>query len=471
MSTTNPPPISANSALSSRSAPSALDALDALDTLSSRLTFEVGTAQELSAVLNAPPLPAFAPTVLAFTHELSAQLRHEARCRVYPDLLALGFWLREGNLQRLMQAYTSGPNQEQNHGPNQGPNQVRLGRGLAFHFAPNNVATLFAYSLILSLLAGNSNVVRLGQRSTPEQQVLLQTIQDLLAQAPFAALKERLLIVRYGHDDDINRYFCAHCAVRVIWGGDSTVQQLRALPMPAGSVELTFANKFSWAMIDAQGYLDLSTSQGPQASAMNFVTDAFSFGQQGCSSPRLILWRGSDEQIAQAQARFWSSVDAALTQRPFTLSPAQVSERFLAANSAVLAARRHQAAHQPKPLLPEPHHEHAAPALTPAADGSSYLRLSLNCWEELERESHQGNGLFYELKVTSLEEVLRHCSDQEQTICSLGISAEAWHQALTTTPPRGLCRIVALGRALEFNRIWDGHDLIATMSRALTLAL
>lgn len=455
MSTTNQQPISANSALSPRSE------------LSSRLTFAVGTAQELSAVLSAPPLPAFAPTVLAFTHELSAQLRHEARCRVYPDLLALGFWLREGNLQRLMQAYTSGPNQEQNHGPN----PVRLGRGLAFHFAPNNVATLFAYSLILSLLAGNSNVVRLGQRSTPEQQVLLQTIQELLTQAPFAALKERLLIVRYGHDDDINRYFCAHCAVRVIWGGDSTVQQLRALPMPAGSVELTFANKFSWAVIDAQGYLDLSTSQGPQASATSFVTDAFSFGQQGCSSPRLILWRGSDEQIAQAQARFWSSVDAALTHRPFTLSPAQVSERFLAANSAVLAARRHQAAHQPKPLLKEPHNEHAAPALTPAADGSSYLRLSLNCWEELERESHQGNGLFYELKVTSLEEVLRHCSDQEQTICSLGISAEAWHQALTTTPPRGLCRIVALGRALEFNRIWDGHDLIATMSRALTFAL
>lgn len=461
MSTTNQPPISTSSALSSHSA------LSPRSELSSRLTFAVGTAQELSAVLSAPPLPAFAPTVLAFTHELSAQLRHEARCRVYPDLLALGFWLREGNLQRLMQAYTSGPNQEPNHGPN----KVRLGRGLAFHFAPNNVATLFAYSLILSLLAGNSNVVRLGQRSTPEQQVLLQTIQELLTQAPFAALKERLLIVRYGHDDDINRYFCAHCAVRVIWGGDSTVQQLRALPMPAGSVELTFANKFSWAVIDAQGYLDLSTSQGPQASATSFVTDAFSFGQQGCSSPRLILWRGSDEQIAQAQARFWSSVDAALTQRPFTLSPAQVSERFLAANSAVLAARRHQAAHQPKPLLPELHHEHAAPALTPAADGSSYLRLSLNCWEELERESHQGNGLFYELKVTSLEEVLRHCSDQEQTICSLGISAEAWHQALTTTPPRGLCRIVALGRALEFNRIWDGHDLIATMSRALTLAL
>lgn len=73
--------------------------------------------------------------------------------------------------------------------------------------------------------------------------------------------------------------------------------------------------------------------------------------------------------------------------------------------------------------------------------------------------------------MTSLTEVLSHCSDHEQTICSLGPTAQAWQQAIATTPPRGLCRIVALGRALEFNRIWDGYDLIATMSRALTIAL
>lgn len=102
---------------------------------------------------------------------------------------------------------------------------------------------------------------------------------------------------------------------------------------------------------------------------------------------------------------------------------------------------------------------------------NSHLRLQLNSWAQLERSSHQGHGLFYELSAPNLNEVLAHCSEHEQTICSLGLSAAQWQEAIAATPPRGLCRIVAWGRALECNRIWDGYDLIATMSRALTLEL
>lgn len=102
---------------------------------------------------------------------------------------------------------------------------------------------------------------------------------------------------------------------------------------------------------------------------------------------------------------------------------------------------------------------------------NSHLRLQLNSWAQLERSSHQGNGLFYELSAPNLNEVLAHCSEHEQTICSLGLSAAQWQEAIAATPPRGLCRIVAWGRALECNRIWDGSNLIATMSRALPLAL
>ena len=417
-----------------------------LSAIAAQLSLEVAPQQEpeqaLAQVLASKPQAAFSPKVMAFAQQLSETLRHDPRCRSYPDLLALGFWLRAGNLERLAQSY-------QDH-------TVRLGRGLAFHFAPNNVTTLFAYSLLLSLLSGNSNVVRLGQKSTPEQHILLNIIQELTAQHQECA--SRILIVRYGHDDVVNRFFCAHCAVRIIWGGDSTVEHLRALPMPAGSCELTFANKFSWALIDACHYLNHSNDEAwRHATAQSFITDAFAFGQQGCSSPRLILWHGDPSTVTQAQEQFWLSVDQALQTRPFALSPAQISERFLAASSAIVAPCQHGIKPQGK--------------LRASGDGTSYLRLALSSWDELERDAHQGNGLFYELTVDSLTEVLAHCSDHEQTICSLGPTAEEWQQAITATPPQGLCRIVALGRALEFNRIWDGYDLIGTMSRALTIAL
>ena len=143
-----------------------------LSAIAAQLSLEVAPQQEpeqaLAQVLASKPQAAFSPKVMAFAQRLSETLRHDPRCRSYPDLLALGFWLRAGNLERLAQSY-------QDH-------TVRLGRGLAFHFAPNNVTTLFAYSLLLSLLSGNSNVVRLGQKSTPEQHILLNIIQELTAQ-------------------------------------------------------------------------------------------------------------------------------------------------------------------------------------------------------------------------------------------------------------------------------------------------
>lgn len=325
MSITNPATSSAQATPNAPAAPGALSAPaapSALSAVAAQLTLEVAPHQDpeqaLAQVLAQKPKQAFDPAVMAWVKQLSETLRHDPRCRSYPDLLALGFWLRAGNLDRLAQSY-------QDH-------SIRLGRGLAFHFAPNNVTTLFAYSLILSLLAGNSNVVRLGQKSTPEQQVLIAVLQGLAAQHQECA--QRILIVRYGHDDEVNRFLCAHCAVRIIWGGDRTVEHLRQLPMPAGSCELTFANKFSWALIDAQHYLEQSRdSAAPQAIAQSFITDAFTFGQQGCSSPRLILWLGAQDTVQQAKAQFWSSIDQALISRPFALSPAQISERFLAASS------------------------------------------------------------------------------------------------------------------------------------------
>ena len=105
-----------------------------LSAIAAQLSLEVAPQQEpeqaLAQVLASKPQAAFSPTVMAFAQQLSETLRHDPRCRSYPDLLSLGFWLRAGNFARLAQRY-------QDH-------TVRLGRGLAFHFAPNYLTTLFA---------------------------------------------------------------------------------------------------------------------------------------------------------------------------------------------------------------------------------------------------------------------------------------------------------------------------------------
>lgn len=401
------------------------------------------TEAAVRAVLEARPWAAFAEESVAFCQELSSSLLHDPRAKAFPELLALGFWLRPRHLEQIAASYSDASGK-----------RVRLGRGLAFHFAPNNVETLFAYSMLLSLLAGNSNVVRLGQRTSLAQELLLSIMRELCARPEFVSCAQRLLVVRYGHEDELSAFFSGHCAVRVIWGGDATVQHLRSLPLPAGSTELSFANKFSWAIADAGQVIAEAAKDSSylKSIAQSFVTDAFSFGQQGCSSPRLLLWLGSVEATAQAQALFWPAVDEVLKARPFALSPAQVSERFLAASSCAAGTVGLAAGV-----------ERGGMRLRAAGDGVSYLRLALPSWEFLQRELHQGNGLFFELRVESLEEVLAHSRHVEQSISSLGISAARWHQAMAAVVPLGLCRVVAWGRALEFSPLWDGYDLIASL--------
>lgn len=182
------------------------------------------------------------------------------------------------------------------------------------------------------------------------------------------------------------------------------------------------------------------------------MTDAFSFGQQACSSPGLIVWLGSSDQVQSAQLKFWEAVDAVLKNRVFELSAAQVSDRFTKVCQMSCATDI--------PLQ-----------LTRSSDLKSYMRLQLGSWSDLApcRALHGGNGVFLEMGAATLEEALSNCSAEEQTITSFGIPAEEWNKAVVAATPLGLYRIVPVGQALAFNSVWDGHDLIAEMSRKVTV--
>lgn len=388
---------------------------------------------EWEELVSQPVWGVFCDEMLAFCADYSRHLLSLPRHSAYTDLTPLGFWLRPANLQRMRGGIAAGAG------------AVRSGRGLVFHLAPGNVDTLFLYSLFMGLLAGNCNVVRLGKRVTVQQEKLLATLNEALEDFP--DIKKRLLICRYGHDDALNAFFSRHCHVRVIWGGDETVAHFRSIPIPAGSSELAFSSKFSLAALDAAAVLD-TADLGPMASA--FVTDAFSFAQQGCSSPKLLVWRGAGAAIAPAQARFWAAVDAQLQRRPFTPFPAEVSSRWINVNRLAIESEG--------PL-----------ELSRSGDGQSYLRVALPTWDALKRAFNQGNGVFYEIAIQALEALMPQTTVCDQTVTSFGISRDQWTQALAAAPPRGICRVVPFGKALEFSHVWDGHDLIPALSKCLTV--
>ncbi len=65
------------------------------------------------------------------------ELLRNSEAKTYPELVALGFWLRKSNLKKMQ---------------NLSPIGVIKPLGWVVHFTPSNVDTMFIYSWICSLL-------------------------------------------------------------------------------------------------------------------------------------------------------------------------------------------------------------------------------------------------------------------------------------------------------------------------------
>ena len=274
----------------------------------------------IAATLAAPRAAPFAPERLALVDAVRKTILADPAARSRPEMVALAFWARAASLAKL--APTDG--------------LTRAPRGLALHIAPGNVDTMFLYSALLSVLAGNVNIVRVSGRESDALTLLLRLLNEALATLP-VDVRACLLIVRYPAEKPINDALSAHADVRVIWGGDDTVRDVRASPLPPHASELTFPSKVSAAVIDAAAWA-VAPDQAEQA--RRFALDAITFGQQACSSPLALFWRGDAASVAAAQATFWPLVESAIAaaNEPFAARAAVdklVAEQMLAAAGPV----------------------------------------------------------------------------------------------------------------------------------------
>jgi hypothetical protein len=259
-------------------------------------------AATLSDVLDrSAALPAWAPfdqRAVAFVGRFAQRLLMDPQARQFPELVALAHWFRAGRLKELATQY-----------PNETAAAIVRGRGLAFHLAPANVDSVFMYSWLLSLLAGNVNIVRVSQKPSLQLDFLIGVLSRVLLEEVGSAVAGRFVLLTYPHDDSITEAISARCMARVIWGGDATVAAIRAIPLRPTAVELCFPDRFSVAAISAKHILALSAEQLASL-ASRFYNDAFWFAQQACSSPRLVNWVGLPADVESARRRFWAAVDA-----------------------------------------------------------------------------------------------------------------------------------------------------------------
>ncbi|HET9727872.1 MAG TPA: acyl-CoA reductase [Acidimicrobiia bacterium] len=371
----------------------------------------------------------FAADVVAFAADLSRALRREPRVRELPALGALAFWIRPASLERLRKEWSHLDSDER---------VVRVPRGAVFHIPPTNVDTLFVYSWLLSALVGNANIVRLSPAAAAAPSPLLGIIGDVLQQHPRVAATTA--IVTYAHDDAITAALSG-ADVRVIWGGDDTVNAIRGVPLGPASMELAFPDRFSMAAFDAAAVNAIDDDDLAQLAGA-FYNDAYWFDQMGCASPRLVVWRGSD-------------VDAA-AKRLYDALGAEVDRRGYDTATGVLIAKLVHAA------------DTAAAGHVGRVDWSNNALTVAHLHEVggIVRDG-PGGGLFYDARIEELDDLAPCLVRRDQTLTHFGFSLAELRAFIRMVNGRGIDRVVPVGEALTFGHHWDGYDLLHAFSRGV----
>lgn len=174
------------------------------------LIYVVGNAEVIENMPAVKPFAPFAEETVSFLNALSGILLKTGKA--YPDVVTFGFWCRKAAVLKEKAGYDD--------------LEYRLGRGVAFHSTPSNVAVNFAFSFAAALLAGNANIVRLPAKDFPQVDIICAGIKELL-NGEFKNLAPYVCMVKYGMIKEISDTFSSLCDARIVWGGDMTISLMR----------------------------------------------------------------------------------------------------------------------------------------------------------------------------------------------------------------------------------------------------
>jgi hypothetical protein len=387
---------------------------------------------------NTCPLSPFDRLSFSFIDELSTKLLKSPQYRDYPELVALGFWLRKSNLLKKIGSAIKRKEQKS--------------LGLVAHFTPANVDTMFIYSWVASLLVGNLNIVRVASQDSLSKVLLLELINALFAEPKYQDIATRNVFVSYDKLSAASRIICRYADARMMWGGDASVAQIQALPAKPHTRDFCFADKYSVAIVT-----DTIMTDDKENLAQRLWRDTQAFQQQACSSPRVLYVIQQDTtELALGQALrdlFTRLARNAKVDKGDWSDIGRSNEHFLALqNLAVKQLCRSQNALIGIDLVSAIH---------------------LDSLTEQALDLHSGNGLFYVRVVPSLKfaiNELASCLPEKLQTISL-----ASHDTSITDSIFNLLeehiqhqqyRVQPLGEALDFSFHWDGYDLLYHLSQA-----
>ena len=376
------------------------------------------------------PFAPFEPILCEFLHDISNLLINSVESKSYPDIMTFAFWCRKSNINKIKNLFEDGA--------------IRLGLGLVFHITPSNVPVNFAFSFIFGLLSGNANIVRAPSISFPQVDIICGVINKVLQYEKYNEINSMTAIVKYPKIDEITKYISSISNARLIWGGDEAIKNIRVFSTTERCVDIAFSDRYSFCVIDSEAVIALEEIQLNKL-AEKFFNDSYLMDQNACSSPHLIVWLGESQETARDY--FWTAVYKIVCKR-YDLPPVNAVDKYttLCKNAIDLEKIKSITRH-----------------------GNYIYRILM---EELPGalDTLRGKfGYFYEFDADDINSISHVINKTFQTLTYFGVTKSYLTDFVIKNRLLGIDNITPIGSALELDVIWDGYDIIRSLSRTISV--
>ena len=280
-------------------------------------------------------------------------------------------------------------------------------------------------------------MVRCPSKDFPQVFIINQAINKLLLE--YKGLMPYIVLLKYGHDKNINDALSNIADIRIIWGGDNTIQELRKSPLKPRATEIAFANRFSLVVIDSEIYM---MRDDKQKIAQDFYNDTFFNDQNACTAPQFVVWYG--RKVIEAKKVFWDILHKHVRAK-YNISGVQAVNKLTKAY--LLGADKTD-------VIIEKNVDNLIYRIQVSSLSSNLLNYKEN------------SGYFFEYDCDDILELKELCNDTRcQTVSYIGNKSMLY--PLLCSGIRGVDRIVPVGKTMDFDFIWDGYNLFERMTRSV----
>ena len=372
----------------------------------------------------------FNSLAIDFLSDFSTRLRKLKKIKLFPDLIYLIFWCGKKRNKNLTKYFNN--------------DFLRLGRGLIFHICPSNVPTNFIYSFFFGLLSGNSNIVKIPSKNFKEKKMILSTIKSLFNEKKYMNLKKTNCFIEYNNKDEITKKISSICDGRVIWGGNKTVNEVRKIWTPERAVDLTFPDRYSLSIINLDK-LENEKLEKVKLLAKKFYYDGYMMNQLACNSPHFVFWVGKKNE--QLKNYFWEQLSK-IVEKKFFFDDVHVVEKYANLMENIIVQKDFTNIKMFKNNL--------------------YVIDPDNKINQIE-DIRGINGTFFQKSINRIDDLKNFITKKCQTVSYFGFTKNQLKYFLLNNNLSGIDRVVPIGKALEIDIIWDGYEVVKSLSRAITL--